>query len=435
MLIFELALISIVLAIVTWKFAKFDLLLRLIIAGQTLYILFGLVFRPLVLLIVHPTPSYGDSLADIRLFGASGSYSTSLTNILRISLLGVISYFIVLYLLLNRKTQPVSYKRAVEDYKANYSIAFLSILFLAALSQYLVHQGSNFRPLIWVSDLGLPALGAIVFAQTNEKNRSKRLMYLSLVGAASIYFSLITKAKAPVFFAILIFFFYIISTSVKGHKSVRFIGFSLASIPVIFLIFNKLQAYKQSTYVNSVESAVSKKYFESIGNVYELLKRMDWLRALSDAYTAGPHAWYTFPQYLYNAATSILWNYGTSTPVFGQEWGINLLGSNSGSQATALSVNYVAEGWVLSGYVGVVFVAILMAFLTYLVLRLGQLGIYGMFFCLTIIASNTLFENGATQLIETISQATKETLIFAMLFLPFQTLSPSRQRSLQTKKL
>ena len=95
----------------------------------------------------------------------------------------------------------------------------------------------------------------------------------------------------------------------------------------------------------------------------------------------------------------------------------------------------MAEGWVLSGYFGVVFVAILMAILTYLVLRLGQLGVYGMFFLLIIIASNTLFENGATQLIETISKSTKETIIFAILFLPFQTLSPSRQRSLQTKKM
>ena len=435
MLIFELVLLSVVLGIVTWKFGKFDLLIRLIIAGQSLYILFGLVFRPLVLLVVHPTPSYGDSLADVRLIVASGSYSNSLTNILRISLLGVIVYFSFLYLLLKRKTKQITYKISVQDFKSNYSISFLMVLGLASFTQYLVHQGSSFRPLIWISDLGLPTLGAIVFSQTNEKNRSKRLMYLSVVGVASIYFSLITKAKAPVFFAILIFFFYIISTSIKGHKSFRFIGFSWMSIPVIFLIFNKLQAYKQSAYVNSVENVVSKKYFDNIGYVYELLKRMDWLRAMSDAYTAGPHAWYTFPQYIYNSFTSILWNYGTSTPVFGQEWGINILGSNSGSQATALSVTYMAEGWVLSGYFGVVFVAILMAILTYLVLRLGQLGVYGMFFLLIIIASNTLFENGATQLIETISKSTKETIIFAILFLPFQTLSPSRQRSLQTKKM
>jgi hypothetical protein len=246
---------------------------------------------------------------------------------------------------------------------------------------------------------------------------------LFAISFAAIFFSIITKAKTPVFFFIFMIFVYAMKSSKKSGKSLSFKLVAVGSIPLILSIFNKLQSIKQSEYVNGIESGVSRKYLGGVGNIYGLLKRMDLLRAQTDAILAGPHSWYNFPNYAYMAIKSLIWNYGNSSLVFGQEWGVRLLGANSASTVTALSVNYVAEGWVLSGYLGIVFVSILMAILSSLVFRIGQLGIYGLFFLLSVIASNTLFENGAMQLLQNITKSTKETIIFAILFLPLQTFS------------
>lgn len=424
-LIYALSIVALV--VIFGRVLHFSGVIKYIAVGQIIFIFAGLVVRPIILLYFQPTPEYGDAFADARLI-QNGSYNQALSEIGTHVLLGVLVYGIVIIFL--QRISKNSLSRFPGENKDSGLVpifAMLGVTLIAILIEYGgIYQS---RVITWISVGALPCAAVAIqaIAEINTSKLKKNALFVS-VGLYSFTVSILMASKSPIFFFGFMFLYVFFEKGKNGSTvriSIRKFWYFGILIPLSLLIFNFVQNIKDGLALTFLNHYMGEKYFELVPGLYTVLKRFDLFRAVSDVWYVGQGSWYSFSGYLKIMVSALEWNFGTMAPNFGGQWSIHVLQHSSdasSSPVVSLSQSAIAEGWLLSGFTGIVFVTSLFVMITVGVGILTSSNLFARIVAFYIISSNSLFEGGVVSNLESISTGVRTALL---LWLPIRLLNAS----------
>lgn len=405
------------------------ILLRIAIGLQQLYIFLGLILRPLILYIKQPVPKYGDSFIDPIMLQSDADLTITLRSMNEIITLGLLVYAVATRLYLQRK-------RFRSHAETNIGIDHITVypaLLITFLATYLTYSGIEFLPLIWLSQTTLPLVG-LVFVFSNLSKMNQRTFVLVSLSLFTYCFllSLIQVSKTPisawfVFFPIA----YLKRRTINRGKmeqrksSLRNFTFFILLSFLYISVFSYIQGLKQQEDTRQLVKAIGQTYFPNFPEIYIFLARFDLFRSLSEAFRIGIGGWYDHSEYLYLGLNAFIWQLNSNKLTIGQLWATNVSSNfNSYSLGTnvSLSQSYIAEGWLLGGYKGVVIISFLYAIYTVTVLKFSGKSLFLRLTLLSLLSSNYLFESGLLGNAGGISQGIKVSILGYLLVEPFRTL-------------
>jgi hypothetical protein len=162
------------------------------------------------------------------------------------------------------------------------------------------------------------------------------------------------------------------------------------------------------------------------------LKRFDLFRAVSDVWFVGEGAWYDFSEYIGIMRGALEWNFGTTAPNFGGQWSINVLQKSSDttfSNVVSLSQSAIAEGWLLSGYVGILFTYSLFSIIIVSIGNMINSNLFLRLVALYVISSNSIFEGGVVANLESLSTGTRTAIITWIALAALSGITTNRTKS------
>ena len=410
---------SVVLLIFARKFIKYDGAIKFIVIGQLSFMFLGLVVRPIVLFLKQPNPEFGDAFADARLI-VSGSYNLALQQIGIHILFGVLTY--CLFLAKFEKLAKFKVQSSVDlknQLKTLPIFLFLVVTFIANLLEYTGIIQSRF--LTWISVAALPCAGiALQAIMLNYSEFLTRILLTSIVAAHSLGVSILMESKSPIFFFLFVLIFVNVTDRDQNRKkffSVKYLSFGGLVVASGYFLFTYVQSIKDGDELTSLNSEIGQKYFGRIPSIYTVLKRFDLFRAVSDVWYVGEGYWYSFSGFIRIMFESMEWNFGSLAPNFGGQWAINVLHRSPNTEfspVVSLSQSAVAEGWLLGGYIGIVFTTMTLAMITVAIAKMIDATLFLKCVGFYVIGSNSIFEGGVVANLESISTGVRTAIIIWM---------------------
>ena len=266
--------------------------------------------------------------------------------------------------------------------------------------------------------------------------RLKNFTLIIFVGIIALTLSILQASKSPIFFYI--FMVLLVSyEKLKGNKGLRlspkFFGISCLVLSASIFVFPFIQNLKDGEELTALNDRIAQKYFGTFPAIYTILKRFDLFRAVSDVWFVGEGAWYSFPEYIGIMRSALEWNFGTMAPNFGGQWAINVLEHSSDttfSGVVSLSQSAIAEGWLLDGFVGILFTYGLFSII---ILCIGTMTNGNLFFrliALYVISSNSIFEGGVIANLESLSTGLRTAIITWIALIALSGITANRSKSL-----
>lgn len=400
--------------------------LGVIFIGQAGYWLISYVMRPGILLLFQPAPRFGDSVADPRI--ASGGYETFMPQILSSIAIGIGCYVffacIIVWALGRKKAAPtllgfsgVSAQTAsLYTFLVSYSVGWLfRVASLTTPSNSLIDT---------VSGLAIVgAAGIIVFLPSRPGGRTV-VLFAAFIG--ELGWSVLSASKTPIIAAALCL---AMRWSISGWGRKRVSSAVFVMICGIFA-FPALQRIKTSDETQHVLQAADVSYPTYIQPLMSVVRRFDLFSAVTDATLLESSRWMSTTEFLFRIMDSFI----PQALLAHEKIGVGTLWSTqvrsyslgTANENVSLAEGFVAEGYALGGYAGVVFGALfilmLAVFVAWLVSHkqvfLSSLG-------LLLVSFPVLFERGILGSVETIGKSLQIAFLVWLLSLVVQLLEKS----------
>lgn len=315
--------------------------------------------RPLILLIVQPSPKLDDSIADPRLAALGYDYSISL--VLQPILFGLVSYALLAWAMRRKANAWLAKLDHSSDESQSQHTWLFAAFFLGWASRiaWLLIEKDTFasavaETLSWVALVALAGLIKTYLSMNKEK-----FHIIAALGSGELIWSFLFSSKTPIVgFATLC----IVMLASGGWtlRRVRFIAAvgvsTLASFPVI-------QALKFSEVTDKIAAADST-YPLIIQPLMPFLRRFDLLSAVTDATFFSASSWLTYLEYSRYVFQNLIPQQliGIAKSGAGSSWAVDVRSSSTGIQnfGVSLAEGFIGEGYLLGGFIGVALLAILL---------------------------------------------------------------------------
>jgi len=406
----------IALIIIGLQISKTKGALKFLVIGHLCFVFLGLIVRPIILFIQQPNPEYGDAFADSRLI-VNGSYNQAILEIGVRTLYGILIFGISLKLI-----QKISFFKVRRKGKDTWDLGLTPVFVVLGISlvtNFIESTGIyQSRFLTWISVAALPCIGlAMQLTSQLPLAGLSTLTFTVFMGVITLTLSILHTSKSPIFF----FIFMALLVNYEKLKvksgfrfSPKFIGIAGFMLTAAIFVFPFIQNLKDGAETTSLNGRIGQKYFGDLSAMYTVLKRFDLFRAASDVWFVGEGAWYDFSEYIGMMRRALEWNFGTTAPNFGGQWSINVLQQSSDttfSNVVSLSQSAIAEGWLLGGFVGILFTYSLFAIIIVFISSMINANLFLRLIALYVISSNSIFEGGVVANLESLSAGTRTAII------------------------
>lgn len=315
---------------------------------QAGYWILSFVIRPLVLLAVEPKSRFGDPIADSRL--AASGYSIGLVDVLTPVLVGLFTYTVFMAFAANR----------AQGWKVRVALDPVPLYVLLGVG-WLFRVGQLASPdsslLITFSFIGSVAAGGLILL--TEKRPSTKLILA--LAATEFAWSYLSAVKAPIFAVVL----WIAIRQIVDNRKFP-IKPVLGLIGLAAISFVAIQNAKIAIGRLDDDSLIERFYPPFLQPLLPVITRFDLLNAATDAGYAGKNVWMSPGE----ALTIVLQAFvpqqisGVDKGVnIGRLWGseVSKLSNPAVTGETFLAQNPAAEGWVISGWTGVIVECLIVA--------------------------------------------------------------------------
>ena len=380
------------------------------------FLFLGLIVRPIILYTKQPNPEYGDAFADSRLI-VNGSYNQAIFEI------GVRTFFgIAIFGICLQIFKKVSFFDVRRESKARFNLGLVPVFVVlgaSLITNFIEIRGIfQSRFLTWISVAALPCIGlAMLLTSSLSLSRLRNLTLTVCLGMICLTLSILQASKSPFFFFIfmaLLVNFEKLKVRPGFRFSPKLIGVTGVMLAAAILVFPFVQNLKDGAQTTALNNQIGQKYFGNFSATYSVLKRFDLFRAVSDVWFVGEGAWYDFSEYIGFMLGALEWNFGTIAPNFGRQWSINVLQQSSDttySNVASLSQSAIAEGWLLSGFVGILFTYSLFSIIIVTIGNMINSNLFLRLIALYVISSNSIFEGGVVANLESLSTGTRTAII------------------------
>jgi len=416
----------------------------IIVRGQIVFWILGLVLNPIVIWDRQITPKYGDYLARPSLYSGEGVL-VNLAKINQLTIIGASTFLVYVYLASKRlKLKMKSTQQNNQDINVGYlrhsfskqrkaleirTFPLIVMFILGLVGLFLKDIFVNIRPFAWLSTSLLSTLGLFILSREDSRSKSRfpTMQITSLI--IGTFISYYENSKTPILFVVLMLIIHNRQnkrrTPTRNYESKigRLITriFSISAISVIMIfVFVRIQALKQDSNTNNVDDQIGQIYFGDFEFLYPFFKRFDALRSISEVLDPQFQPWSSPRSFLSNMFTAIQWNYGTTAANYGQLWHINIVGrgfDGDGGRVASLSQHPIAEGFLTLGKFGVVLWVLAICTFCSLVSKWVNRSLFFSIVAIQIVASGSLFENAIVANIENLSNSLKIALFVYPLWL------------------
>lgn len=407
---------------------------RALLFAQVAYFSLSFVLRPAILIIVAPSPVFGDSLADTRL--ASDGYTSSLASVLWICAagLGIYTLCLVIYVLYARQHR---YQLRVPDRDRSYWNTVLLMCFvLGQLGRMAQVFGASSNLLIveilqYIAIAG--ANGLIIAGKT--RRRWTLSVLLSVCFASELIWSALSVSKTP-FMAALLSLGIRLTADRMTRK--RIVGLALAVIAGI-AVFAPLQSLKSSDETAAVTHSVDLRYPTAVRPLLDIARRFDMLSAVTDAYYAGPARWNPPPQFFSTALSAIIPApfQESDKAALGTQWAeqVRQISKPNSNVDVSLASGFIAEGWVTAGLWGLIGQSIYLVVALHIVSRLlAAQSLTAFCFGVLCVALPILFERGMLTGLELASKSFQAVPVIFLIALLIRTVHLSISPTLPSRR-
>lgn len=424
----------IALIIIVLQISKTKGALKYLVIGHICYIFLGLIIRPIILFTQQPNPEYGDAFADYRLI-VNGTYNQAILDIGVRTLYGILIFGISLQLI-----QKISFFKVHGKGNASWDLGLMPVFVILGISlvtNFIEGAGIyQSRFLTWISVAALPCIG-LAMQLTSQLSLSgiSTLTFTVFMGVISITLSILHTSKAPIFFYIfmaLLVNYERLKVKSGFRFSPKFFGIAGVMLAAAIFVFPFIQNLKDGAETTSLNERIGQKYFGDLSAMYTILKRFDLFRASSDVWFVGEGAWYDFSEYIGIMRSALEWNFGTTAPNFGGQWSINVLQQSSDttfSNVVSLSQAAIAEGWLLGGFVGILFTYSLFSIIIVSIGNMINANLFLRLIALYVISSNSIFEGGVVANLESLSAGTRTAIITWIALVALSGITTNRTKS------
>lgn len=408
--------------------------LKYLVFGHICFLFLGLIVRPMILYVKQPKPEYGDSFADSRLI-VNGSYNQAILEIGLRTFFGLVIFGLCLHLF-----QKISIFNSRESSNVELNLGLVPVFVVLGATLFaniLEYTGiSHSRFITWISVAALPCIGlAIQLTLQMSLSGIKNVANIGFIGVLALALSILQASKSPIFFYI--FMVLLVSfEKIRGKLSFRFSPKYLAITGLFFVIaifvFPFIQNLKDGDQLTALNDRVGQKYFGAFPAAYTILKRFDLFRAVSDVWFVGEGAWYSYSEYIGIMRSALEWNFGTMAPNFGGQWAINVLEHSSDttfSGVVSLSQSAIAEGWLLGGFIGILFTSSLFSIIIMFIGTMTNGNLFLRLIALYVISSNSIFEGGVIANLESLSTGARTAIITWVALVALSGNTTNRTRS------
>ena len=416
------------------QFSKTKGALKYLVIGHMCFLFLGLIVRPIILYTKQPNPEYGDAFADRRLI-INGSYNQAIFEIGVRTFFGIAIFGICLQLL-----NQISLFDVRRESKARLNLGLVPVFVVlgaSLITNFIEIRGIyQSRFLTWISVAALPCIGLAMQLTSRLSLSGLRNHTLTVfLGMICLILSILQASKSPFFF----FIFMALLVNFEKLKirpgfrfSPKFIGITGVILTAAILIFPFIQKLKDGVQTTELNNQIGQKYFGNFSAIYTILKRFDLFRAVSDVWFVGDGAWYDWSEYIGFMRGALEWNFGTIAPNFGRLWSINVLQQSSDktfSNVASLSQSAIAEGWLLDGFVGILFTYSLFSIIIASIGYMINSNLFLRLIALYVISSNSIFEGGVVSNLESLSTGTRTAIITWIALVALSGITTNRTKS------
>ena len=412
-----LALALILLAI--WGARRENAVLRVIVLAQVAYWAISYFVRPLILLAYNPQPHIGDPIADPRF--AVGGYGQTLTHLLPIVVVGLWSYLAVIVLL--NRSWPIG-AVASQDFSQGWLLVWLTGWFARAIQLTTGNAGGVVSTLALLAPVGI----GLLILRPAQRRVAPSTWLILLSGEAAYCF--LTASKTPIVAMALML---VIRQTVKGWSTKSWTYLAVASFAAV-LAFGTFQSFKLGqTDTQNFSASLDANYPTAMHPVVQVVRRLDQLSAVGDAYYVIPGGWITPSETVKRLLISTV-----PQPIAGSKlnagarWNLEVRSRSDPSAATSsvsLADGFIAEGYAIGGYAGVIVEASLLAGIALLVTAFASsprrlLRTWG----LGVLAFPVLFERGLLGAVEMLSKTFQVAVVASVICIIVAELRSSKFR-------
>jgi hypothetical protein len=361
---------------------------RYILYMQAFYWCVSYLVRPLVLVVVQPKPQANDPIADWRL--VSSGYSDRVAMVLVVIVVGLFAYLVAARLLLPRKRETP--EPAVLEIRASYSVGLYFLGWICRSLTLLGITNAATATLASVAPVGAALL--IMYSSRQARSVRDRAVLVGVTVLSEVAYSVLLESKTPLLAAAM-FILIAFGADIRSAKQ-RIATFCGASF--VFIGFIALQNIKTTGAVEQDLSKVDVGYPHLVQLILPLVRRFDLFSAATDAVFIGSGRWLSFSEFWERLGIGILPKFGSQEYVSaGVAWATEVRGQTIASNGSGVSLaeGFVAEGFAVGGFVGVVLEAGAIALATALVAR-GLTSRYPflVFLAVATLARPAIFERG-----------------------------------------
>lgn len=385
--------------------------LRLLLRVQIVYCLLAYVVRPAVVMWVNPKPNYGDSLADPRL--AFEGYSRGYSHVLPLAFAGTTLFFsiaLAVGLTLRRIPAHDRLSSAHESAGLDVALPFYLICWFARIVGISVVRTSW---MLTIADFGSVGAALVLLEYDRVLAAPRRRVMFIIIPALEILWAVLEKSKTPALAVVLALF--LVSARNQSRLQIRrVIALGLVAIG----LFLGVQGLKTAGQHRSTVVSASSAYPAVLRPVLPVLDRFDLSMSVTDAYFAGPHDWIGLGTYLQRAARSLVPQElsGDKLMTSGELWNTEIRSrSMPAVPGVSLADGYVAEGYVLAGWLGILLESGIFAVASVVVARsISRMRLPFSATALYVLLDASLLERGILGLVESLSKGVQLAIILAI---------------------
>lgn len=390
------------------------------------YFVLGFVLRPVVLLIVNPSPRFADALADGRLI--QPDYSTGLVPVLTVALLGSCAFMFGTVLADRGRTDR---EAAGRDIPAPPTSALLALYALGWLgrSGVLAAGASG----VTLTAAALAPIALCFGALRGRWLIVHRNLLLAIV-AGEFVWSVLYRSKTPIFAAVLVIAIAWLQRPRQARaatgKLVRRLVIAAVGIPFFALAFLGLQSIKVNERASQDLSTADAYYPPVLRPALPVARRFDLLVAVTDAVGAGPYSYLSPAGFSSRLVVSLVPSQLVSGKrSSGEDWNLLVRAQTLRVRpGVSLADGPAAEGYAVFGSFGVIFEGVVMGLALSVVAQVVTKGnnvLFGV--AAYLISTGVLFERGLLGLAEGCGKGLQVALLSAVVIAAFSSLRSAAQ--------
>lgn len=320
--------------------------LKPLLLTQAVYWSLGYILRPAIQLSVQPSPRSNDALADRRL--AIGDYFEGLQPVLTVVAVGLVAYIGMLFVARRLGAPDTQPNGSLSVMQIRVKPSFTCVMYTVGWLARLAVLAGLVNP-VTSSLAGAASLGAGLAILGTRWPKGRTRAALALVVAGELTWSLLIASKTPFLGVVLMAF---IALAARGKLRPRIAVMLVAAGLTGFLVLQWVKAEATTDSFSMAE--VSRAYPSLVHPVLPIAQRFDLLSAATDAVFVGPGQWLTASEFGGRVAKGLLPFLGDDATTAGTNWANEVRSVSVATRGTGVSLaeGTIAEGWALSGYLG-----------------------------------------------------------------------------------